>query len=448
MPAARPLSLSERLVRGLYTGLYLPASPFVLAYWATRPDCWSRLGELTGRVPDGIPRGGDPPHPIWVHAVSAGETAAAIPILQQLRDAGHSFFLTTTIQDALTTAERFDLELQGAAFLPLDVPGFHARLLEHLQPSACLISETDLWPNMLLELGARGVPTYLVNGRVSAKLARGWGAARPLLGAAALSALRGAFVQTEADAGRLADMGLPRNRAHVVGNTKYDMAPPAPLPEEYAGLHAAMAGDERPLVVAGSTHAPEEAALLEALGGAPGAPPRLVLVPRNPARAAEVMGLAQQGGRRAGLWSELARMRASIEAYDVVVVDVMGQLAALYEGATVAYVGGGFGTTGGHNFLEAAFQALPILGGPNFRNFAADVEAFAAAGAFRQCADPGEVQEALWELLEDPADAQDRGQRGRALLEKGRSAAAGTAAAILEDLAACPAPAVRADQLT
>lgn len=444
----RPLTLPERLVRGAYTGLYLPAAPFVLAYWATRPDCWSRLGELTGRPPGGVPVGGDPPHPIWVHAVSAGETAAAIPILQELRDAGHSFFLTTTIQDALTTAARFDLELQGAAFLPLDVPGFHARLLDHLQPAACLISETDLWPNMLLELGRRDVPTYLVNGRVSAKLARGWGLARPLLGGAALGALRRAFVQTDADATRLEAMGLPPGRTRVVGNTKYDMAPPSALPVEYAALHAALRGDERPLIVAGSTHAPEEAALLEALAGAPGAAPRLMLVPRNPGRAAEVVGLARYHDRKVGLWSELAGMRADPRPYDVVVVDVMGQLAALYQGAAVAYVGGGFGSTGGHNFLEAAFQALPILGGPNFRNFATDVAAFTAAGAFLSCGDAGQVQEALWGLLEDPADAQERGRRGRELLEKGRSAARRTAAEILEDLAVAPAPSVRADQLT
>lgn len=437
-----------KLARWAYTGLYLPAMPFLMAYWMRRPDSRERLGQYFGSGAEAIPKGGDPPCPFWVHAVSAGETVAVMPILRSLREAGHTFFLTTTISDAEESAARHEVPFQGVSFMPLDVPWFQGRLLDHLQPMAVLISETDLWPNFLLEVKARQIPAYLVNGRISEKVCSGWSRIRSLVGAEALDALRFAFVQGEGDRDRLVAMGYPRERVQVVGNTKYELGEPPPLPEEAARLVQKLSELDRPVILGGSTHAPEEEYLLDALPGAPGTKPLLLLAPRNIQRAAEIHALAGDRGRRVGLWSQIASIQGDPDPYDVLVVDTMGQLSNLYAVADVAYIGGGFGDTGGHNFLEAAYHGCPVIGGPDFRNFAGDVEVFTRAGAFLPCSSAGELQEELWFLLEDPERSRARGVRGRELLERGQKATAVTVEKILQDVQAHPPPWLAGDLVT
>lgn len=444
----KALSPQGQLARWGYTALYLPAMPFLMGYWMRRADSRTRLSQYFGGGAEGLPRGGNPPLPFWIHAVSAGETVAIMPILRALREEGHSFFLTTTISDAEESAARHEVPFQGVSFMPLDVPWFQGRLIDHLQPLAVLISETDLWPNFLLELGRRGIPTYLVNGRISEKVCRGWSRIRSLVGESALDALRLCFVQGEGDRDRLQEMGVPRDRIQVVGNTKYELGEPPPLPEEFAVLAGRVGDLTRPVILGGSTHAPEEEYLLEALPGAPGEKPLLILAPRNPKRAAEVHKLASERGRRVGFWSQLAGMRGDPSPYEVLVVDLMGQLSNLYAVADVAYVGGGFGETGGHNFLEAAFHGCPVIGGPDFRNFAGDVDVFSRAGAFLPCHSPGELQEELWFLLEDLERARARGQRGRELLQRGQKATAVTVERILLDLRDRPPPSMSGEVVT
>lgn len=413
------LGLTGRLLRALYLLLFLPAAPFILLYWLGRQDSRQRLGEYLGRGPEA--EGEDLAHCIWVHAVSVGEVAAAQPVLRALANDGHRFFLTTTISDAAEAAERHRVRFVGSSFLPVDLPFALDRFVRELRPRALVISETDLWPNLLLDLKARGVPVFLVNGRISAKMARSWRAFRSL-GAPALDALTMAWVQTGDDRERLISMGYAPDRVVVAGNTKYEMGAPPPLPGNAARFAARVEALDRAVIVAGSTHAPEEEILLEVTKGCPGARPLLVLVPRNPRRGEEVLTLAREAGRRVGLFSEVAAMEGDPGVYDVLVVDVMGLLAGLYALADIAYVGGGFGETGGHNFLEAAWHGCPIVGGPNWRNFENDVAAFVREGAFRRCADRHEVQDAIWALLEQPGTAADVGARARGLLERNQSA--------------------------
>lgn len=424
----------ETLARWGYTALYLPAFPLVFGYWMARADSRARLGEYLGGGhlgPSSKNQG-----PIWVHAVSVGEAVAAMPILRELQSDGHEFFLTTTIQDAEQAAFRHDVAFRGVSFFPLDVPWFLDRLLDRVQPQAVLVSETDLWPNFLTRLKARGIPAVLVNGRVSPKLARAW-SRLSCLGRPALDAFCRAYVQTEKDRERLLAMGLPSERIEVAGNTKYQVGDPPALPKEFAQAMTTLEGLGADWLVAGSTHDPEEGLLLDVLGeDLPKV--RLMLVPRIPSRAAEVLHRAKRAKRRAVLWSQFAELplKEQVEADpEVVVVDVMGQLARLYALGTVAYVGGGFGSLGGHNFLEAAQQAKPILGGPNFRNFAHDVEAFRPGEGFVSCADSSQVRAQLRALFQDPTRARERGQAARATLAKGGKATATTVAGIRELLA-------------
>ncbi len=436
-----------RLARLAYTGLYLPAFPFVFGYWMTRPDSRGRLGEYLGGGGRSMSRGGNPQLPIWVHAVSVGETVAVMPLLARLARRGMSFFLTTTISDAESVAGRYGVGFQATSFLPLDVPAALDRLIEHVRPRAFLVSETDLWPNLLLGLREREVPCYLVNGRISTSMARTWRSLR-VLGAPALDALRLAFVQGTQDRDRLVEMGLPGDRVRVVGNTKYELGEPPPLPPDSRVLAERLPEDARLVLVAGSTHAPEEAHLLEALKACPGRAPRLVLVPRNPRRSEEVLALARSAGRSAESWSSLLADPSRLAATEVVVVDAMGLLSGLYGFADLAYVGGGFAPGGGHNFLEAAWHGLPILGGPGWRNFESDVVAFETARAFVRCHDATGIQDAVWRLLEDPGERAAMGERARAFLDASGTASAETEAAILEDLASARSVYLAAASLT
>lgn len=422
-----------RLLRLLYGLLYLPALPLIAWYWSRRPDSRARWREYFGEGPELAPG----PAPVLVHCVSVGEVAAAVPVLRRLAARGHRIWLTTTIQDAEEAARRHGLPLAGSGLLPLDLPFAMARLVSRVRPAAVLVSETDLWPNMLLAFGGEGVPCFLVNGRISSGLARGWSWIRPL-GAAALSAFRLAFVQHPVDGERLVAMGYPEDRIRVVGNTKYELAPPR-LPAEVAELVATVAGSGRPVVVGGSTHAPEEEYLLDALPAAPGAAPLLVLAPRNPRRAGEVLGLVRARGIRVGLLSEVVAARGWVGLLEgpgpaALVVDGMGLLFGLYALANVAYVGGGFTPQGGHNLLEPAWHGVPVVGGPNWKNSLPDAEAFEAAGALTRGADRDGVRRAVWDLLADPARAEQAGLAGKRLLATGPQASEAVAAAVLAEL--------------
>ncbi|BDU78289.1 3-deoxy-D-manno-octulosonic acid transferase [Mesoterricola sediminis] len=304
---------------------------------------------------------------IWVHAVSVGELLLAEGLLGILRDAGHRLHVTTGTANGLALLERrlpgWDRgtgRVTGGAF-PLDDPRGLAPFLR-VPPGAFVCLETEIWPNLLRELEARGIPRCIVNGRLTPRsLARG---GRWLGRAASRLTLVAARDAASAEAWRT--LGAPR--VDLGGNLKADLPEPRPLHAGWTLLREAWAAD--PVLVAGNTVEGEEAALLDLWTGLRAAWPglRLILAPRQPRRFQEVAGLlAGQPFRRASEpWPGDARAWADT---GILLADTLGELASAYREGTLALVGGGWGWHGGHNPLEPVRFGLPTLIGPGFANF-------------------------------------------------------------------------------
>jgi 3-deoxy-D-manno-octulosonic-acid transferase len=354
-----------------------------------------RLGQRLGYLPR---RGGRPCG--WIHAVSVGESIAATPIVEGLRrlDPALPLVMTTVTETgARVVAERF----AGAVdhrFFPLDFPGAVRRATDAINPAFVVCMETELWPNVLRVLAGRGVPVMIANGRVSDRSYPRYRAVRRLLGPV-LGDVRVFAMQSDEDARRIIELGAPRGRVFVTGNVKHE-APPdeAETTERWRlrlGLDAHTA-----TWIAGSTHRGEEEMLLDAhrrlLERVPGA--RLVLAPRHPERVPEVVELIHHRGFEAVRRSELPQAH---RAGALIVVDTVGELASIYSVGVVAFVGGSLVPVGGHNVLEPALRAKPVLFGPHTENFRESAGLLRASGGGLIVRDDVELVAALLRLLTD-----------------------------------------------
>jgi 3-deoxy-D-manno-octulosonic-acid transferase len=404
-------------MRSVFWGLYqlatgvalLAAGPFLLArrgghYLPTLPG---RLGRARG-----LPsiQGA-----LWLHAVSVGEVGVAATLARALPP--ETPLLVTTVTP--TGQERARAAFAGraeVAYLPFDLGFAVRRFFRRHQPRALVLVEGDYWPLLLREARRRGLPIAVVNGRVGD---RSFGRMRPLrrlLGP--LFAGVGRFgVQSGQDRDRLLALGVEPGRVAVTGNLKYESPEPArklDLEETLRGL----AGG-RPILLAGSTMAGEEAMVLDAfhdLGGAGMA--LLVLAPRHPERWSEVDALLRSRGEDAVRRSALP----SSGRPAVVLLDSLGELAGLYRLAAAAFIGGTLVPTGGHNPLEAARFGVPLAVGPAMHNFREMAEAFDRAGAWRRVADACELGAAWRQWLESPEAGRETGARALRLVEENRGA--------------------------
>jgi len=406
-------------VRRLYTLLLYLALPFALLivgvrgfsereYWR---GGWARFGFGPRRTGGGV----------WVHAVSVGEVQAAAILIEALR--AREPALEITLSCATPTARtrgRALLPGLDVRYAPYDLPGSVRRCLSGLRPRMLIVLETELWPNLLHQAQHAGVPTLIASARVSARSARLYQRLPGLL-RAALAAGVWVGAQTDADAQRFVALGVPAHRVSVVGNIKLDRTLPSGLAQRGQQLRARYAA-ERPVWVAGSTHAGEEPIVLEAHRRLcrSQACTLLILAPRHPQRFdAAAAAVAQQG---------LRCIRRSIESsdddYQVLLLDTLGELAEFYAAADVAFVGGSLVAIGGHNLLEPAALGLPVLSGPEQFNSPELARALSAQGALTIVHDAAELAGALTRLLADPQARATQGAAGRAAIAANRGALA------------------------
>ena len=394
------------------------------------------LGERMGGV---APLAGEDRPVIWLHCVSVGETQAARPLVRALRAQfpAHALAVSTITQTGQRLArEVFKDEAAQVFYFPFDWAWCVRRSLNAINPAAVLVMETELWPRFLRECAARGVPVALVNGRLSERSFRGYKKlarfVRRVVGTLTL-----AIMQTDADAARLAALGLAPERIRVAGNLKFDAPVEADAEELMAALRTRFGCDDaRPLVVAASTHAPEEAWLLAAFkllrDALPTQTPRLLIAPRHPERFNEIAALVAASGLA---WSRRsAAPAASDQVSDVILLDSIGELRAIYPLAALVFVGGSLAPTGGHNVLEPAAHAKCIVTGVHTFNFAAIVRDFLARHALVQlpALDERQAPAALAGMFRDLLTNDERrrtyGARARAALEQSRGATARTVA--------------------
>ena len=417
-------------------------APWFLYQGLRRGKYLGSLAERFGQLPISFNLDGDPS--IWVHAVSVGEVLAARPLLDDLkpRYPGLRLFVSTTTVAAHQLARRQLPEADGVFYFPLDLAWVVRRVLDRVRPRLLVLVEGEIWPNVLRECRRRGVRTAIVNGRVSSRSWRRYRLVRPLL-RRVLDDVEAFCLQSEEAVRRMTDIGADPARVTMTGSLKFDaVALPVPSPNRHPRepvLRVLRTSPDRPVIVAGSTMRGEELPLLRVFRRIKAARPQalLVVAPRHADRFGEVVDLARGEGFAVARRSELA-VDAEPRA-DVVVLDTIGELAHVYQIATVAFVGGSLVPTGGHNILEPAVHGRPIVFGPSMSNFAEIAEAFLEHRAAVQVSDERELEQLLTTLMGDPVRRAALGAAARALVDAHRGATRKTLQVLIRLL---PAPAV------
>ena len=370
------------------------------------------------------------PGAIWLHAVSVGEVLSSVEFLRQMRAAfPHSpiFVSSSTIAGRATAQAKLAGLADGIFYSPIDYVFAVRRVLRALRPSVVVIAETEIWPNLFREVKRTGAALAIVNGRISDRALRRYTRLRWFFGPV-LRAADAILVQTEEIRGRFVAMGAPPDRVRASGNFKYDFA------ARTAGAGSPVVAfldrlRPGPVWIAASTMPPaagdvdEDAAVLEAFGALAPRFPGLLLIwaPRKP----EHFDIAAKKLAQAGV--RFARRSAGltpIELPGVLLLDTIGELGGLFDAADAVFMGGTLANRGGHNILEPALFAKPVIVGPHMENFQAIARDFAKAGAVVSIRDGEELPAALERLLADPQAARAIGARALACAEAERGASA------------------------
>ncbi|WP_236168144.1 lipid IV(A) 3-deoxy-D-manno-octulosonic acid transferase [Pseudomonas atacamensis] len=409
--------------RTLYTALFYLGLPLVaIRLWLRArkaPAYAKRIGErFTYRMPTLQPGG------IWVHAVSVGESIAAAPMIRALLDRYPTLPITVTCMTP-TGSERIQALFANEpriqhCYLPYDLPCAAARFLDRVQPRLAVIMETELWPNHIHQCAKRGIPVALANGRLSQRSAKGYGRFSKLT-APMLAEMSLLAVQTEAEAQRFRDLGARSETVEVTGSIKFDLTIDPQLLQRAAELRSQWQAQDRPVWIAASTHEGEDEVVLDAhrrlLGRHPDA--LLILVPRHPERFNSVFDLCQ----REGFATVRRSTGANVDAQTSVLLgDTMGELLFLYALADSAFVGGSLVPNGGHNLLEPAALAKPVLSGPHLFNFLDIAAQLREAGALAEVDDAEGLAVEVQRLFELPRDAQRMAEAGLAVMRRNQGA--------------------------
>lgn len=369
---------------------------------------------------------------IWIHCVSVGETQAARPLVEGLRLRYPDSLLvvsTVTLTGQNLARNFFKDDAEKIFYFPFDWRWVTRRTLNIIKPAAVLIMETELWPGFLRECKARHIPVAIVNGRLSEQSFRRYRWIKSFM-SRVLSSISLAIMQTEADAERLRQLGMDADKTLVSGNVKFDVRTvPAndSLSSEFRERFRLT--DEAPLILAASTHAPEEVIILNTLRhlfSRLESKPRLMIAPRHPERFSEVADLLRASGLR---WTRRTAPRNPTDCRaEVILLDSIGELQSAYSLASIVFVGGSIANTGGHNILEPAAVGAAVITGPHTYNFQLVVEKFLDAGAALQLqpiSDSAAIIELgnlFSELLANPRRRQELGERARRLVAQNRGA--------------------------
>lgn len=360
-------------MRSLYTLLFTLALPVILfrLWWRGRqlPAYRRRWGERFALFP--TPPASDKPF-IWVHTVSVGEFIAAKPMLDRLLASGRWRLAVTTTTP--TGSERVKAAYGNSVFhvyAPYDISFLVNRFLKKLRPSLAIMLETELWPNILHCCHRRKIPTLLANGRLSEKSAAGYRRV-PALSRPMMTHLSMAAIQNTEDAGRFMALGLAEEKARITGSIKFDIRIDDTLKARAIRLKESLSNHYQCSVwIAASTHKSEDEIVLDAFAQARTTNDklRLILVPRHPDRFDSVYQLCLERGFHT-LRRSLVGDHIGAAPFDILLGDTMGEMMLLYGSSDLAFVGGSLVANGGHNMIEPAVWALPIIMGPSQFNFA------------------------------------------------------------------------------
>lgn len=398
-------------------------APVLAATVALRPSMRRGLSQRLGARPS------DPSGHIQVHASSVGEAKAATRLILQLAERGHAVSATTSTLSGLEIFER-DLASMRSSLAPFDHPWLVDRALRRSRPRLSVLIETELWPTWIAAVARQGIPIVVASGRLSDRSFPRYRRIQRWIGPT-LRRIDAVGARSDIDAERFVELGVPETRVRITGDLKLD--PPLNQPALAIDLIRALA--DVPVVVGGSTHPGEEEALLDAHEAAEkeGHGFVLVLAPRYVERAEEIVRLCQTRHRRVHLRSQLEGRH--LVPGEVLVLDSLGELSALYATASIAFVGGTLTPIGGHNLVEPVHAGCPVLFGPHLGNVRKIVEILEVGGAGQRVVNPAHLAHVLIESFDDLEACRIRGEIGRETLEAHRGSVVRTHDMIEEVLA-------------
>lgn len=385
-----------KLTRYIYTLLHYLAIPGILLrlLWRSRQavSYRKRWNERFGYI-ERIDRPS-----IWVHAVSVGEALAAIPLIKSLKKQfpDHNLMVTTTTPTGSAQVKKhLDNEVTHV-YAPYDIPDCVYRFLRRSNTKLCIIMETELWPNLLRCCKLKNIPVMLANARISERSKRNYKLVRHLT-KTMLQTYNIVAAQGLLDGERLLELGLDPDKLIISGNIKFDLELDENTVKAGKQLRIDWHTQNRPTLIAASTHDGEEKIILDAFKSIREHNPELLLMiaPRHPERFASVSELCETKGFRVALRSKQENPSNS----DILLADTMGELRMLYAAADIAFVGGSLVNVGGHNLIEPAAIELPILTGPHLHNFVEISKLLKSAGALQIVRDATELAEQVNALL-------------------------------------------------
>lgn len=398
------MGFRERIALGCYIGamnVLLPlgiliALPVLLLKEKRRKTLFRRLGFQR------FPMMSSGKRPVWVHALSLGETLSCVSLVEELREQLQDrplLFSVSTLSAMQVASDRIRPAVDGVFYFPLDLWWPARRALMKVSPCLMVFIETDVWPGFQHQLRRTETPAVLVNARLSPDSYRACQRFSSLF-APALNTFRRIYPQSKTEGQRYLDVGVAARRIVSPGNLKFDVACRPPKPDEFRALRDRLGVQPSDRVLlAGSTHPGEEEMVLQAYRTVQNQMPdaRLIIVPRHPGRADEVAALAQKSG-----WSVLSLTGSEkTKRWDVLVVDVMGVLSSLYHLAMVSFVGGSLVSKGGQNPLESAAAGCPVTFGPDMSDFPDIAKWLLEGGVAVQVSDGERLGEKWLELLAD-----------------------------------------------
>src|SRR5574337_233203 len=408
----------------LLTLVLLAWSPSILLKVLRRSSYREGWSERIGWYPQAMLSRLRAVQPVWIHAVSVGEVGAASILAKSwtTRWPALPLVVSTVTGTGREVAKRSLPQAAAVVYFPIDLPMAVHQALRTVGPRLILLTETEIWPNFLRACADSKVPVAIINGRLSERSFSRYRLARPFI-RRVLQCVDLFCMQTDADAKRVLALGANPERVHVVGNLKFDAvlhADTSSLAEQWR--RELQIDAQRQVLVAGSTHAGEEEVLLQAFHRLRGEFPNLLLIlaPRHPERIAQVETTVADYGFTAVRRSALPQGRNGVK--EVVVVDTVGELSALYAAGSIAFVGGSLVPRGGQNLLEPALHGCPVLFGPHMENFVEASTYFVRRGAAIQVSDAADVVRQLARLLRDPSARDTMGQAAKEALAAHRGA--------------------------
>ncbi|WP_253952040.1 lipid IV(A) 3-deoxy-D-manno-octulosonic acid transferase, partial [Photobacterium sanctipauli] len=368
--------------------------------------------------------------PLWIHAVSVGETIAATPLIKQLKKEYPEIpiLVTTTTPTGAEQAEKLG-DLIEHRYMPLDFPWAVSRFIKTTHPRGLYIMETELWPNTLNTARLSGIPVTIINARLSERSYLRYAKFQSLFDLLSKN-INSILCQHHDDAERFKQLGITENKIHVTGSIKFDITPAPGLSKAASTLRCQL-GRDRPIWIAASTHAGEDELILKAhtalLKNYPKA--LLILVPRHPERFNRVYSLCKQQGVSVERRTTSEQVTCNTQVY---LADTMGEMMLLFSTSDVAFVGGSLigDKVGGHNLLEPAALGLPILSGPSYFNFMDITHQLIAARGAEIVADSHQLTEQLNKLFSDPEHRHTMGKAAFSIVMKNQGALRKTIAAL------------------